>query len=78
MFSQLTDWALEFARNHLLHYGPLGLAILSFSEAIFFPVPPDVKRYCCRRMFLTHVEYIDELLEFYQQRVQQLRKAGEG
>jgi len=42
MFSQLTDWALEFARNHLLHYGPLGLAVLSFSEAIFFPVPPDV------------------------------------
>jgi hypothetical protein len=29
-------------------------------------------------MFLTHVEYIDELLEFYQQRVKQLRKAGEG
>jgi DNA-directed RNA polymerase subunit N len=36
-----------------------------------------VKRYCCRRMFLTHVEYIDELLEFYQQRVKHLRKAGE-
>lgn len=42
MLSQLTEWALEFARNHLLHYGPLGLAVLSFSEAIFFPVPPDV------------------------------------
>ncbi len=42
MFSQLTEWALEFARNNLLHYGPLGLAVLSFSEAIFFPVPPDV------------------------------------
>ncbi len=42
MLSQLTEWALEFARNHLLHYGPLGLAILSFSEAIIFPVPPDV------------------------------------
>ncbi len=42
MLSQLTEWALEFARNHLLHYGPLGLAALSFSEAVFFPVPPDV------------------------------------
>lgn len=42
MLSQLTEWALEFARNHLLHYGPLGLAVLSFSEAVFFPVPPDV------------------------------------
>ncbi len=42
MFSQLMEWALGFAKNHLLHYGPLGLAILSFSEAIFFPVPPDV------------------------------------
>jgi len=42
MFSQLMEWALDFARNHLLHYGPLGLALLSFSEAVFFPVPPDV------------------------------------
>ncbi|MEM0450948.1 MAG: VTT domain-containing protein [Nitrososphaerota archaeon] len=42
MFSELMEWALEFARNHLLHYGPLGLAVLSFSEAVFFPVPPDV------------------------------------
>ncbi|MCX8202982.1 MAG: DNA-directed RNA polymerase subunit N [Nitrososphaeria archaeon] len=23
-----------------------------------------IKRYCCRRMFLSHVEYIDELIAF--------------
>ncbi len=25
-----------------------------------------VKRYCCRRMFLSHVELIDEVLKFYE------------
>ncbi|MCS7094394.1 MAG: DNA-directed RNA polymerase subunit N [Thaumarchaeota archaeon] len=24
----------------------------------------NVRRYCCRRMFLTHVEYIDELIAY--------------
>lgn len=24
----------------------------------------EIKRYCCRRMFLTHVEIIDELLKY--------------
>ncbi|MCS7117961.1 MAG: DNA-directed RNA polymerase subunit N [Thaumarchaeota archaeon] len=23
-----------------------------------------IRRYCCRRMFLTHVEYIDELITY--------------
>lgn len=25
-----------------------------------------VERYCCRRMFLSHVEIIDEVLKFYE------------
>ncbi|UCH71319.1 MAG: hypothetical protein JSV29_04505, partial [Candidatus Bathyarchaeota archaeon] len=25
-----------------------------------------VKRYCCRRMLLSHVEIIDEILKFYE------------
>ena len=25
-----------------------------------------VKRYCCRRMFLSHVDLIDEVLKFYE------------
>jgi len=25
----------------------------------------DVSRYCCRRMLLSHVELIDEILKFY-------------
>ncbi len=36
-----------------------------------------IRRYCCRRLFLTLVEYIDELLGFYRQRVQQLRRTSE-
>ncbi|MCD6528971.1 DNA-directed RNA polymerase subunit N [Candidatus Bathyarchaeota archaeon] len=24
-------------------------------------------RYCCRRMLLSHVEFIDEILEFYEE-----------
>lgn len=27
-----------------------------------------VKRYCCRRMLLSHVEIIDEVLKFYERR----------
>lgn len=26
-----------------------------------------VKRYCCRRMLLSHVEVIDEILRFYEE-----------
>ena len=26
-----------------------------------------VKRYCCRRMLLSHVEVIDEILKFYEE-----------
>ncbi len=25
-----------------------------------------IKRYCCRRMFLSHVEIIDEIIKFYE------------
>ena len=27
----------------------------------------QVTRYCCRRMFLSHVEIIDEILKFYEE-----------
>jgi len=27
----------------------------------------NVKRYCCRRMLLSHVEVIDEILKFYEE-----------
>ena len=42
MFKQIRksyDWVLHWAETP---YGPLVLFILSFSEASFFPVPPDV------------------------------------
>jgi len=26
----------------------------------------DVTRYCCRRMLLSHVELVDEILKFYE------------
>ncbi len=26
----------------------------------------DVTRYCCRRMLLSHVEIIDEIIKFYE------------
>ncbi|RLG93119.1 DNA-directed RNA polymerase subunit N [Candidatus Bathyarchaeota archaeon] len=26
-----------------------------------------IKRYCCRRMFLSHVEIIDEILKFFEE-----------
>jgi DNA-directed RNA polymerase subunit N len=57
---------------------PIGHLWDKYREGVNSGRKPGVKRYCCRRMFLTHVEYIDELLEFYQQRVKQPRKAGEG
>ncbi|MCS7118201.1 MAG: VTT domain-containing protein [Thaumarchaeota archaeon] len=41
MLRELLEGMIEFARNHLLHVGPFGLAVLSFIESIFFPVPPD-------------------------------------
>ncbi|MEN3048374.1 MAG: VTT domain-containing protein [Candidatus Caldarchaeales archaeon] len=41
MLREIVEAMIEFSRNHLLHVGPLGLAFLSFIEAIFFPVPPD-------------------------------------
>jgi len=28
-----------------------------------------IKRYCCRRMFLSHVEIIDEILKFEEVRI---------
>jgi DNA-directed RNA polymerase subunit N len=28
----------------------------------------DVTRYCCRRMLLSHVEIIDEILKFYEEK----------
>ncbi|UCD44420.1 MAG: DNA-directed RNA polymerase subunit N [Candidatus Bathyarchaeota archaeon] len=28
----------------------------------------EVTRYCCRRMILSHVELIDEILKFYSER----------
>jgi DNA-directed RNA polymerase subunit N len=33
-----------------------------------------VKRYCCRRMLLSHVDIIDEILKFYEEAE---RKKGE-
>mgnify|MGYP000197392506 CR=1 FL=1 len=44
---------------------------LKFAERVRRGEPPDkvlddlgVKRYCCRRMFLSHVELIDEVLRY--------------
>lgn len=28
----------------------------------------DVNRYCCRRMLLSHIEIIDEIIQFYEAR----------
>jgi len=36
---KLYDWVLHWAKTP---YGPLALFILSFAEASFFPIPPDV------------------------------------
>ncbi|NIR87341.1 DNA-directed RNA polymerase subunit N [Candidatus Bathyarchaeota archaeon] len=35
----------------------------------------EVKRYCCRRMLLSHVEIIDNILKFYEKA--EKRKPGE-
>ena len=39
LFRKLYDWVLSWAETP---YGPAALFILAFSEASFFPVPPDV------------------------------------
>ncbi len=33
---------LDYVNTYFLPWGPIGLFILSFIEAIFFPIPPDV------------------------------------
>jgi len=33
-----------------------------------------IKRYCCRRMFLSHVEIIDEILKFEEMRIKATEK----
>ncbi len=38
MFGELSDWIVGFADSD---WSALALALTSFSEAIFFPVPPD-------------------------------------
>ena len=39
LLRKLYDWVLHWAKTP---YGPVALFILSFSEASFFPIPPDV------------------------------------
>ena len=39
IFSSLYDWTLKWAEHKL---APKMLAILSFAESVFFPIPPDV------------------------------------
>jgi len=39
LLRKLYDWVLHWAKTP---YGPIALIILSFSEASFFPIPPDV------------------------------------
>jgi DNA-directed RNA polymerase subunit N len=36
-----------------------------------------VKRYCCRRMLLSHVEIIDEILRFYEEASKRKLKSGQ-
>jgi DNA-directed RNA polymerase subunit N len=37
-----------------------------------------VKRYCCRRMLLSHVDIIDEILKFYEEASKRkMSKAGQ-
>ncbi len=36
-----------------------------------------VKRYCCRRMLLSHVEIIDEVLRFYEEASKRKQKSGQ-
>ena len=39
LIRKLYDWVLHWGRTP---YGPIALFIISFSEASFFPIPPDV------------------------------------
>ncbi len=46
-----------------------------FSQRVAAGEPPrdvlddlGVERYCCRRMLLSHVELIDEVLQFYEEK----------
>ena len=39
LLRKLYDWVLHWAKTP---YGPIALFVLSFSEASFFPIPPDV------------------------------------
>ncbi|HPR42621.1 MAG TPA: DNA-directed RNA polymerase subunit N [Candidatus Methanofastidiosa archaeon] len=49
---------------------PIGHLYKTYSERILSEDPKDVlddlglERYCCRRMFLVHVNLIDEVLDF--------------
>jgi len=49
---------------------PIGHLYKAYMERIISENPSDVlddlgiERYCCRRMFLTHVNLIDEVLDF--------------
>ncbi|MBN1786208.1 MAG: DNA-directed RNA polymerase subunit N [Candidatus Methanofastidiosa archaeon] len=49
---------------------PIGHLFKTYSERTISEHPKDVlddlglERYCCRRMFLTHVNLIDEVLDF--------------
>lgn len=40
--SSVVEDLLRFADLYIMPWGPFGLFIVSFIEAIFFPVPPDV------------------------------------
>jgi membrane protein YqaA with SNARE-associated domain len=39
LFSALYDWTLRWAKHR---FAPQALALLTFCESIFFPIPPDV------------------------------------
>ncbi|WP_114325411.1 YqaA family protein [Candidatus Colwellia aromaticivorans] len=39
LFSAIYDWTLKWAEHK---FAPRMLAILTFSESVFFPIPPDV------------------------------------
>ncbi|XQW84104.1 YqaA family protein [Thalassotalea piscium] len=39
IFSSLYDWTIKWAKHR---FAPAMLAILTFSESVFFPIPPDV------------------------------------
>ena len=39
IFSALYDWTLKWAKHK---FAPRMLALLTFAESVFFPIPPDV------------------------------------